>query len=823
LRTLSLNLCRSGIVALTLLLAVQTGRSRSHLDYPGQELSTFQTKLTSLTNSFRRQDYKAVIEASPALETEVPRLNRPDLQIRLLLYVGASQLATRAYLAALRTFLPARDLAEKYRDYHDAYAIESNISWVYLEMNNLEAASSFADQALVAEKADHQYNSQLVISRAFIYALNQDFPRAEALFSEADFYSMNHGDLASAATGWHLLASGYFEASREASASDKSILLRKALRAETEALRLRSTHHLPGMEESFRNLGCIYAGLGDLRTADVLMDRAVTLMRDPHSTAPFWYFFFWRGWLRVQQGEPAKALPDLRAALDLAHREDVVPTDDDRVTFESGLADVYSLFIEAGNRVYLQTRDAALKAEVFEAAEENRAASLLALVPQPHGWRSRLPADYPALLAGLQSAERNVLSHSAAGTDSEDQRRIRTLRASLHNEEVQAGADPETGSSSALEIARRALDPDTLILTFHLGPQSSWLWTVADGELRVFRLPSKTVLASAANQLTTAIRSNSGWLPQSEALSNTLFHQVPPLLLARRRWIVALDRDLFNLPFAALRLNGQYLTEQHSILLAPSIRLLQPAKSNPDISGPMLGLGDAIYNRADVRLPHSTLSDFLRPVHPKTPENPWNLARLSGSGDEVRTALSVWGSGAVLTGRECTRERLASDLNDSTAILHLATHVIPAVQISSAPNGHPTLNTSRSGLIVLGLDSSGQPGFLDMRDILLRPVKLPLVVMSGCASGDASVFAGSGLMGLTRAWLGAGASEVLATRWPVLDDSGPFFTSFYRSLKAHPSSGAAAALRAAQIEMIHSNSYRNRPEYWASYFLVGKV
>jgi CHAT domain-containing protein len=733
----------------------------------------------------------------------------------VLLLLGSAQLASSAYLPALRTFLPARDLSIRRNDYRHLYVIDGNIAWVYLEMNNLEAAGNFADQAMAAARSAHRYNASLVISRAYIFALNQNFSRAEPLFSEAIFSSLNSGDVESAAYGWHLLASGYSEAARDATPERKIRLLAQALPAATESFRLRQTHHLPQLAESYRDLGRIYAGLGDLRTADVLMDRAIHLMSDPHSIAPLWYFYFCRGWLRVQQGDLVRALPDLRSALELAGRLDVVPTDDDRVTFESGLAELYALFIDSGNRLYLQNHDPALKDEIFEAAEENRAASLRALVPQPNGWRSHLPAEYPGLLASLQSAERELLSLSNQKTQTE----VRRLRAALHNEEVHAGSERETGGATALETARRALDSDTAILTFHLGPQASWLWTIAEGQLEVYQLPPKSEMAAAADRLTRSIRANQGWLAESDALSGMLFDQIPPHVRDRKRWIVALDQDLFSLPIAALRLDGQYLTERHAILLAPSVRLLEPAGSADAIDGPMLGLGDAIYNRADARWSVRPFAGWFRrdPTGP-----PLRLARLSGSGDEVRTALSIWGSGTVLTGENATREKLTEDLDSSTGILHLATHVIPAPQLASLI-GRPTLNNSRAGLIVLGLDRSGQPGFLDMRDILLRPVKLRLVVMSGCSSGDASALAASGLMGLTRAWLGAGASEVLATRWPVLDDSGPFFASFYRYLKANPASGAADALRAAQVEMIHSDSYRSRPEYWASYFLVGKV
>ena len=808
---------------LVVLLTVQSGQSGGHEAYSSRSFTTFSNQLAALATSYQQGRFHKVIEASPELLKTAQQWNRPDLEIKLLVYVGASELGTSAYLAALRTFLPARDLAAKYHDYHHLYAVDSDIAWVYLEMNNLEAAGSFADQALAAAANARQYNSDLTISRAFIYALSRDFPRAEALFSEANFYALNNGEIGSAASGWHLLASGYFEASRDAEPSAKAVFLQKALRAETEAFRLRRIHHLSGLEESFRNLGCIYAELGDLRTADVLMDRAVNMMSDPRSTAPLWYFFFWRGWLRVQQGHLEQALPDLRSALELARRLDVVPTDDDRVTFESGLAALYSLFIDTGNRLYFKNHNTALKAEIFEAAEENRAASLRALVPQAHGWRSRLPAEYPELLATLQSAERELLVAQPLEAEQKTQQRVRLLRASLHNDEVQAGAAQETGDSTALETARRALDPETVILTYHLGPQSSWLWTITEGRFDVYQLPPKPVLADAARQLTASIRANGDWLAESESLSRILFQQIPPEIRSRRRWIIALDQDLFNLPLAALRLDGHYLVEQHALLMAPSVRLLEPAGSDAAITGPLLGVGDAIYNRADPRFTRSEFTGLTGRPRPSQTDDSWHLARLAGSGEEVRAALKIWGSGRVLTGADATREQLSDDMSGSTGILHLATHVIPAPQTASAVPGSASVNRSRSGLIVLGLDASGRPEFLDMRDILLRPVKLHLVVMSGCASGDGAAIAGSGLMGLTRAWLGAGASEVVATRWAVLDDSGPFFTSFYSHLKASHSTGAAEALRDAQIEMIRSNSYRSRPEYWASYFLIGKV
>jgi CHAT domain-containing protein/tetratricopeptide (TPR) repeat protein len=817
-----LNLIRCGLTAVLVLLAVQSGQSGRHrLAPPNHSFIGLLQHLDTLRDSVHNAQFQSVLRTAPETLKAVRQFARPDLEIRVLLYLGSAQLGNSDYVAALRTLLPAHDLATKYHDFTHLYAIDSNISWVYLEMNDLESAGNFSDQALAAERAAHDYDVRPVISRAFIFALNQDFPHAEALFSEAITYALDHDDISSAASGWYLLGSGYVEAARDASPEARTRFLQKALPAATEAFRLRQTHHLSGLDESLRDLGCIYAGLGDLHSAGVLMDRAVNLMGDPTSTAPLWYFYFWRGWLRSQQGDLARALPDLRSALESARRTDVVPTDDDRVTFESGLAELYSLFIDTGNRLYLQNHNSALKAEIFEASEESRAASLRALVPQPNGWRSRLPVEYALGLSKLQSAERDLLSRPG----DEAEREVRTLRASLHNYEVHAGAEQETGRVSALAAARRALTPDTAILTFHLGPHASWLWVISSDQFEVYPLPAKSEIAAAAHRVIQLVHENPAALDQR--LADTLFGQLPAAVQSRKRWIIALDQDLFSLPLAALRSHGQFLAEQHSILVTPGVRFLKPAGSDTEVSGPLLGVGDAVYNRADPRWPRGTLfarfSALGDRFRNRQPARPWRLARLSGSGEEVEAALAIWGSGATLTGPSATREGLRRTLDATTGILHLATHVIPAPQLSASTCPRPTVNSSRAGLIVLGLNGAGEPGLLDMRDILLRPVNLHLVVMSGCASGDASAPAASGLMGLTRAWLGAGASGVLATRWPVLDDSGPFFSSFYRHLKANPASGAADALREAQVEMIHSHSYRNRPEYWASYFLIGKV
>ena len=86
--------------------------------------------------------------------------------------------------------------------------------------------------------------------------------------------------------------------------------------------------------------------------------------------------------------------------------------------------------------------------------------------------------------------------------------------------------------------------------------------------------------------------------------------------------------------------------------------------------------------------------------------------------------------------------------------------------------------------------------------------------MTGCATGTGDARAGAGLLGLTRAWLMAGASGVLSTVWPVEDSPGEIFSRFY---EYYPETSAAEALRKSQVEMLR----HARPAQWASYQLTG--
>ena len=94
-----------------------------------------------------------------------------------------------------------------------------------------------------------------------------------------------------------------------------------------------------------------------------------------------------------------------------------------------------------------------------------------------------------------------------------------------------------------------------------------------------------------------------------------------------------------------------------------------------------------------------------------------------------------------------------------------------------------------------------------------------LVVLSACRSADGRVIDGEGMVGLTQAFLVAGAGAVVATAWPVDDGVSAAFTrAFYAGLDHGLSVGAAVEDAVARLREHPATSH---PRHWAPWTVHG--
>jgi CHAT domain-containing protein len=737
--------------------------------------------------------------------------------------LGGCRFALHRYQEALRAFLDARDLAESAGARQTAGALDFNISSLYYQLGQMDAAADAANRAMARLSGEDrtQHLPKLLIHLATLRAKQGHTPEALTLFQQGIAAADRANDAEMYALGWNAMGEVYLDR-QEFPQAEHALL---------EAYRVRKLNHLRSLESSYRNLGMLRLAQGDLGSASVLLDEAVERSRRPGGLLPSWQVYEARGRVRLAQNRLREALDDLRIAARLArvwHR--AAPLDDaTRVSAENAIQSVHSALVEAGNKLYFAAGGQSLAQETFEAAEANRAASLRALLSEPRDWRAGLPPEYWETLSKLETAEVELL-RGHGGAD-----KLQQLRGALIQWESRAGSN--AGSNAEMEIpdlldrVQRSLGPDAALLSFHLASPDSYLWAVTRTRFALYRLPPAAEIAALAGRFERAIREGSPEAtPAGYRLFRALFSPLSPAIQRKEHWLLALDAQLFELPFAALVVETGadgpvFLAERHSLqtVSGAGMLALAAATPRPALPGPFLGIADPVYNTADPRWQAaaksadgartaSFLNPFGTPAAASQPADDLHLARLVGSAREVAACAAAWSGPrlpVLLEGAAASRRGVEAALGSHPAVLHFATHVLESRQ------------GFRSGLIVLSLADRGRTEVLTSAEIATWHLDGALVSLSGCSSGSAEALPGTGLMGLTRAWRAAGASAVVASRWPGPDDAGALFVCFYRYLRASPQAGVAVALQHAQMDLLRSHTWRSSPSYWGSYYVTG--
>ena len=257
--------------------------------------------------------------------------------------------------------------------------------------------------------------------------------------------------------------------------------------------------------------------------------------------------------------------------------------------------------------------------------------------------------------------------------------------------------------------------------------------------------------------------------------------------------VIIPDGPFFFVPFAALMdKNGTFLSETKRIRIGPSLATLKLLKECPAekhcktgaliVGGPKTGV---VMYAGKKR----TFSDLP-------------FARR-----EARIIGQLLGE-KTLTGSSATKDEVKRRLREGVSIIHIATH-------GDADTGELVL---APGPCADKMIPKEEDYMLTVNDIYSSRINAQLVVLSCCHSGRGKIRA-EGVVGLTRAFLAAGARSVLATLWAIDDRATVhFMNAFYRHLKNGES--ASASLQQAMKE-IREIPVLSHPYFWAPFFIVG--
>jgi CHAT domain-containing protein/tetratricopeptide (TPR) repeat protein len=410
--------------------------------------------------------------------------------------------------------------------------------------------------------------------------------------------------------------------------------------------------------------------------------------------------------------------------------------------------------------------------------------------------------------------------------------------------------DPQPLNANQIQ---QLLDPETVLLEYSLGEERSYLWLVTDSSLAVYELPKRAEIESLARHFyrtLTARASRASADPEvnlaswtkADALSQKLASDLSQVLLgpvtdliAGKRLLVVSDGALQYVPFAALpapQNAKEPLIVEHEILNLPSASVLaeirRASADRPRASREVAVLADPVFDPGDERVESGADKSTPRRSFIRSSQRVsrsasdvgligkrgFRLDRLVYSRHEAEVILAVTPRAKALEALDFQANR-ATALNPELAryrIVHFATH-------GFLDSKRPEL----SGLVLSLVNRQGKPqdGFLGLEDVYNMKLPVDMVVLSGCQTGLGEDISGEGLIGLTRGFMYAGASRVVASLWSVDDfTTSQLMAKFYRAMEREKMP-PAAALRKAQIEMWRHTGWR-APYYWAAFQLQGE-
>ena len=476
------------------------------------------------------------------------------------------------------------------------------------------------------------------------------------------------------------------------------------------------------------------------------------------------------GNLALATNQPDEALRHFQQALQAAQADDQAYS---RVWALDGVARAQ---ISSGNR------DAGLQSylEAARNAEQVRARF------RSEEFKSGLFGEMRAIFDGAVRLLAESNQAEAAWAMSERGRSRALLDMLRQRVKFSAGgaAFSETLSTTVtLADVKASLSNGQVLIQYHVLPEATIVWTIRNSGIQQTRIAIKREeLVRTVEIFRDLISSRRGIL--SAQVGGELHQKlIAPLELKADEQLIIVPHDaLHYLPFQALNLAGRFLIEQHPVSYAPSASALMTIFKRPLISRPrgVLALGNPDLDDPELALP--------------------------GAQREVELIGKLYPDASVFVGKYATKQQVVSRAAGSR-ILHVAAHA----QVDTVDPLFSRIRLARHENLA---------GDLEAHEVYrLDLSNTETVVLSACDSGLGRVSNGDEIWGFTRAFLGAGASTLVVSLWPVADESTERLMANFHHGRVK-GTNRNRALRDAQLTLLKDDNFRD-PFYWAPFNLIG--
>lgn len=587
--------------------------------------------------------------------------------------------------------------------------------------------------------------------------------KALQIFAEAETRAGSLNDLGEQAVWLTTAALAYADTGQSALAE----------RSDIDAIRLaRRINKKQAIVNASEDISGLYIDEGRPDEADPYIREALALSHDAGNTLDILY-------CHMIQGEAAALRHDWPRAESLLHEVAVAPESQNRMrwTAQHTLATMYEAQGEMGAAE--QAYKAAIALVEGARADLKQELSQLTFLTNA----AKIYDDYIHFLVTQGRGDEAL--------EAADWSRARTLQQGLGV--IPADASLKPSALHAKEIARKT---NSTLLFYWLGERQSYLWAVAPAKTVMVTLPAKSEIVARMQRYRKTLLALRDPLRENDRqgdkdgreLYEMLVEPVAGMVAEGRPVVLLTDGEMSQLNFETLLVGSpapHYWIEDAMVSSAPSIRLFASKSGAASAAHEkLLLLGDSVST--DLALPHLPMAELeMREVQAKF-----------SPADE-----------AVFSGPKATPLTYLESKPEQFAYIHFVAH------------GAASSTDPLESAVILSRDNAGEDSYkLYAREILQHPIKARLVTISACNSSGTKSYAGEGVVGLSWAFLRAGAHNTIGALWDVSDASTPeLMDRLYTGLQENKP--PAVALREAKLSLLHSQGSFGRPFYWAPFQL----
>lgn len=343
------------------------------------------------------------------------------------------------------------------------------------------------------------------------------------------------------------------------------------------------------------------------------------------------------------------------------------------------------------------------------------------------------------------------------------------------------------------QLARRA---EGTILFYWLGEKQSYLWAITPQKTSLFTLPPDSEIDAAVQRYRKALGGPQDVLESSDRDGQSLYL----MLIAPAQTLLKNDAKVFVIPDGSLN-NLNFET-----LLVSDPKLPEP-KLHYWIEDVMIANASSLRILGAVRVGKARRNrDLLLVGNSVAPNNKY--PELSKAGAQMESVARHFPAAEqrIFAREQATPSAYLASSPERFSYIHFVAH------------GTASRLSPLDSAIVLSKGSAEDDSFkLYARDIIRHPLRADLVTISACYSAGERWYSGEGLVGLSWAFLRAGAHNVIAALWEATDVSTEqLMNKFYDEINRGQSPDAA--LRAAKLSLLRNSGFRN-PFYWAPFQL----